>query len=462
MMTSANPLFRFFLYAIVLAWPFVSVPAALAQNRNALTFIRDAEIEHYLRSLANPVFKAADINPKDVNIHIINSPDVNAFVAQGMNMFFFTGLLQLTETPEQLVGVIAHETGHIAGGHLIRGREAMANASAEAILGVLLGVAAGVVSGKGDVAVGAISGSHHIAERNLLRYSRAQESSADLAALSYLDRAGMSSRGMKEFMVKLGAQDILPIDRQVEYARTHPLSQSRVDTIKHHLHQSRHADAKLDPKFAVMHDRMKAKLIGFLQPDAALLRYTDKDPRIAARYARAIALYRNNQLERAIAVIDGLIKDEPSNPFFTELKAQMLFENGRIGESVALYKNVVEAIPDSSILRQSYGHALLESKTPEAIDEAIRQLTEANRLEPRSSYTWRFLAAAWGKKGEITNDPLYNGYAAYALAEEAASQNEHKTARQYAERATKMLPKGSPYWLRAQDIKQDMDNIKDK
>ncbi len=447
----------------ILSFGALSPPIPLAaQSGTRFSFIRDAEIEHYLRTLATPIYRAADIDPQSVRIYIINSPIVNAFVAEGMNQFFFTGLLQLADTPEQLAGVIAHETGHIAGGHLIRGREAMANASAEAILGMLLGVAAGVATGKGDVAMGAISGSQQIAQRNLLSFSRSQESSADAAALSYLDRAGITAKGMKEFMEKLGAQDILPIDRQVEYVRTHPLNQDRVDTVAHHLDTNNLATGNLDQKFAVMHERMKAKLMGYLQPETALLRYTDKDPRVTARYARAIALYRTNQLSRALSLIDGLIKEEPANPFFVELKAQMLFENGHVDEAAGLYKKVVDAVPDSAILKQAYGHALLESKDPTATDEAIRQLTEANRLEPHSPGSWRLLSAAWGRKGEATKDPCYTGYAAYALAEEAAARGAHREAKQYAERALKILTKGSPYWLRAQDIKQDMENIKDK
>jgi predicted Zn-dependent protease len=434
------------------------LPPSLAYAQDSgISMIRDAEIENYLRSLAAPIYRAADIDPDSVSIFIVNSNVVNAFVAEGMNEFFYTGLLLLTDSPEQLAGVIAHETGHIAGGHLVRGREAMSNASAEAILGMLLGVAAGVASGNGQVAMGAISGSQQIAERNMLSFSRGVESSADSAGMSYLDKAGVTTRGMEEFMHKLGAQDMIPVDRQVQYVRTHPLTQDRIDAVDHHLENSSLANKKLDPKFTVMHERMKAKLMGYLQPQTALLRYTDKDPRLPARYARAIALYQSNQLPRALALTDGLIKEEPGNPFFIELKAQMLFENGRVDDAVALYKQANGLLPDSALLRVEYAHALLESKHPESLDEAIHQLTEANRKEPHDPEIWRLLASAWGQKNETTKDPKYGGYASYALAEEAAAKGANREAKQYADRALKVLPKGSPYWLRAQDIKLSTD-----
>jgi predicted Zn-dependent protease len=439
--------------------PLLIARAQEADGGGGPSFIRDAEIENYLHSLAAPIYRAADIDPDSVTIVIVQSNIVNAFVAEGMNEFFYTGLLQLTDTPEQLAGVIAHETGHIAGGHLIRGKEEMHNASAEAILGMILAVAAGAASGNGGLAAGGMASGSQIAERSFLSFSRSQEASADAAGMSFLDRAGISAAGMLQFFGKLAGQEMLPADRQDEYVRTHPLTQDRIEAVQLHLDNSPESlkDAKLPQKYYAMHERMKAKLLGYLQPETALLRYTDTDPRLPARYARAIALYRTGQTDRALALTDGLIAQEPANPFFYELKAQIQFENGRIEESIANYKKANELLPDSSLLRQAYGHALLESKdqgkNQTRIDLAIQQLLESNRLEDRTPMTWRFLAAAWGRKAELGGDAQYEAMATYALAEEAAAKGKDKAAGQLADRAMKGLKKGSPYWLRAQDIK---------
>jgi len=393
-------------------------PLHVHAREEGMRFIRDAEIEYYLRALGTPIFRAASLNPSSVSLLIIQDNAINAFVAGGMNIFFYTGLLQSTETPDELLGVIAHETGHISGGHLVRGSEAMRDASAQAIIGMLAGIAAGIAAGRGDVAIGAIGGSQELAMRNLMSFSRAQESSADTAALSFLDKTGQSSAGMLAFMKKLAVQDMLPVERQSQYVRTHPLSQDRVNNLAHHVEASPFSSAPIDPKFVTMHERMKAKLLGFLHPQAALLRYTDKDPRLPARYARAIALYRTSQLPRALTLMDGLLKEEPDNPFFYELKAQMLFENGRIKEAVENYKKSVALAPDSALLKVSYAHALLESKDASKIDLATQNLLDAN-----------------------------------PLAEEALAKGQEKAASEQAGRALKSLKKGSPYWMRAQDIK---------
>ncbi len=419
----------------------------------SLHFIRDAEIEHYIRELAMPIWRAAGVEPSSMTVALVESGDVNAFVAEGMNEFFYTGLLLMSDTPEQLAGVIAHETGHVAGGHLIRGREAMRNASAEAILGMLIAVAAGAASGNGQAAAGVFSGAQHVAERSFLSFTRAQESSADAAGMSFLDKAGVTSRGMEEFFGKLQGQELMPTGRQDAYARTHPLTMDRIEAVQHHVELSPLKGAKLDPKFYAMHERMKAKLLGYLQPQTALLRYTDNDKRISARYARAIALYRTSQPDRALALVAGMLKEEPENPYFHELKAQIEFENGRIADSVQDYKKANALLADSALLREAYGRALLESKDKGNLDLAIQQLQEADRLESHTPSVWRLLAAAWGRKSETTSDPRFAGMATYALAEEAAAQGKDKVAGQLAERAMKVLPKGSPAWLRAQDIK---------
>ncbi|MGE4351010.1 MAG: M48 family metalloprotease [Bdellovibrionales bacterium] len=444
------------LLILTLTW----APHAHAES---LRFIRDAEIEDYLRDLGRPIFKAAGLDPQAVSLMIIQDSAINAFVAGGMNIFFYTGLLQSTETPDQLQGVIAHETGHIAGGHLIRGQEAMGNASAEAIIGMLAGLAIGVASGNAQVGMGALSGAQTIAERSFMSFSRAQEASADAAAMRFLDKANVSAQGLLEFMQKLAGQELLPTESQAEYVRTHPLSQDRVDTIKHHIEETAFLSGHhLDDSYKSRHRRMKAKLLGFLQPEAALLRYTDKDPRLDARYARAIALYRTSQLPRAIALMDSLLANEPANPYFLELKAQILFENSRIAEAVDLYQQAVARAPDSALIRVAYAHAILENKDSTQLDLAINQLLEANRLEARSPETWRFLAAAWSRKGETDKDVKYQGLTSYALAEEALAKGQNKLAGRFADRALKTLKKGSPYWLRAQDIKLSVnENTKD-
>ena len=245
----------------------------------------------------------------------------------------------------------------------------------------------------------------------------------------------------------------MPTSSQDAYVRTHPLTQDRIDNVTDHLEHSPYKNAKLDAKFYTMHERMKAKLLGYLQPETALLRYTDNDTRLPARYARAIALYRSGQADRALSLIDGLIREEPNNPFFYELKAQIQFDNGRVDASIGNYKRANDLLKDSALLRTAYGHALLESKDQSHLDLAIQNLQEANQLEGRDPTVWRFLAAAWGRKAEISKDTQYQGMATYALAEEAVAEGHDAAAGQLADRAMKGLRKGSPYWLHAQDIK---------
>lgn len=422
---------------------------ANAQDRSGPKFstIRDVEIEKFIHNLGDPIFDAAGITPSSVRVIIIRDPTLNAFVAGGMNIFFHTGLLQAVDTPEQLTGIIAHETGHIAGGHLVRGSAAMKGASTEAILSMVLGTAAALLSSNPQAGAAVITGGQQIAQRSILSFSRAQEGTADAAGMRFLDMAHITSRGLEEFLNKLADQELLPLDRQVEYVRTHPLTQDRIDAVHSHVLNSPYSDRVLGADIHERFERMKAKLLGYLQPEAALLRYGEKDPRIAARYARAIALYRKGDIDNALQITDSLIAAEPDNPYFYELKGQVLFENSRVAEAVAPYKKAVQLLPNAGLIEAAYGHVLLETQDPSKLKEAIDHLNHSLEAEPHESSTWRYLATAWGKQNN-------EGVAAYCLAEEAQSRGDNGSARKWADRAIKLLPKGSPYAIKALDIKQ--------
>ena len=409
-------------------------------------FIRDAEIETTIRAYATPLFTAAGLDPQSVRVYLVNDDTLNAFVAGGMNLFINTGLLMRSESANQLIGVIAHETGHIAGGHLARTQEALENATAEMILAYVLGIGAAIATGDSGAGAAVITGGQTIAQRSLLQYSRTQESAADQAALSYLDRTGQSARGLLEFLEVLGDQELLLSSQQDPYLRTHPLSSDRVDTVRNYVSGSPYADSAEPPDFIAAHARMRAKLVGFLRPLGRVLQqYPESDGSLEGRYARAIAYYRAADLKRALPMVDGLIAERPDDPFFQELKGQILFENGRAREALPYYEAAVRLQPDAPLLRQGLAQVQLESGDPELNRAALGQLDEVVRIEPHNAGAWRLLSIAYGRDGQI-------GMTALALAESAGARGDSKEARQQADRALKLLPENSPAWLRAQDI----------
>ena len=424
-----------------------TIPAAAsAQNRGQkLDFIRDAEIEHIIRGYGRPIFKAAGIDPEAVQIILVKDEIVNAFVAGGQNLFLYTGLLMECENPEQLMGVMAHESGHIAGGHLFRGRDAMEEASAEAMVAMVLGIGAAVLSGQGAAAGSIGMGGREMAMRGYLAFSRTQEASADQAGLSFLDRIHLSSQGFYDFLHKLSGMELLPESHEAAYTRTHPLTRERMDAVADHLQNSPWRDSHPPAADVEQFARLKAKLIGFLRPAIALRRYGAEDNSVPARYARAIAYYQRGDLGGALPLIDGLIAQEPRNPFFHELKGQVLMDNGRVAESLAPYRKSVELQPESALLRGSLAQALIESNNPAYTDEALRDLEFATRQEHDAPMLWRLIATAWDRKH---ND----GMVAYALAEEALARGDRAMALSQSDRAQHLLPRGSPSWLRAEDI----------
>ncbi len=420
--------------------------AAPARADERASFIRDAEIEAIIRSYATPLFEAAGLDPEAVKVYLIQDDRLNAFVAGGMNLFLHSGLIVRSETPNQLIGVIAHETGHIAGGHLARAQEALEAAAIESIIAAVLGVGVAVAAGESGAGTAVIGAGQAASQLALLQYNREQESAADHAAFALLDKTGQSARGILDTLQLLERQEALLSSGQSPYLRSHPLSRERIATVREHVAHSPYSDAPDSDAFLAAHRRMVAKLFGFIEPlRHTLQRYPDTDRSLEARYARAIGYYRAADLGKALALLDELIAERPDDPYFQELKGQMLYENGRVKEALPYYERSVALAPTQPLLRLGLAQTQIALEDPAVNKSAIAGLGEVVRLEPRNAGAWRLLAVAYGRDGQLS-------MAALALAEAASARGNRKEARAQAERALKQLPEGSPAWIRANDI----------
>ncbi len=425
----------------------LAAPAA-AQN---ISLIRDAEIEATIRAYADPIFAAAGLDSRSIRIHLVSDDRLNAFVAGGQRIFIHTGLLIAAQDPAQVIGVIAHEAGHIAGAHLVRLQEELRNAETRSIVAFVLGTAAAIAAGDPRVAGAVNVAGKQVALTSLLQYSRAQESAADLAALKYLDQTGQSAQGMLAFLEVMESREAFEPAARNPYLRTHPLTRERMVTIANHLALSRHSAARLPAELVARHDRMRAKLIGFTRRlDSVEREYPQSDAGVAARYARAIAMFRRGDIERALPIIDSLLAEQPSDPFFHELKGQMLFENGRVGAAVEPYREAVRLAPGEPLLRVAFAQVAIETGDDALLAEATGHLGEALRKERDLGMAWRLLVIAYGRQGRT-------GDMALAQAELALLRGRRSEARSYAERAERVLPQGSPAWLRAQDIRAQLN-----
>lgn len=438
---------------VLASWLYGAVDAR-AQGVPGL--IRDTEIENTIAAYAAPLLSAAGLNREAFNAHIVRSNDLNAFVARGQRVFITTGLLRRSNDAGEVIGVIAHELGHIAGGHLARLHGALDDASTAAMIAQLLGIAVGVMSGQPGAGAAIGTGGVHVAERSLLQFSRTQESAADQAGVLYLDRAGISARGLLSFMQVLSNQEFLHQNRQDPYMRTHPLSRERLAFLENHVANSPHSDTPLPEKFIEMHKRMVAKLDGFLDPPATTFRkYKEDDDSIVSRYARAVAWYRYPDMNRALPLIDGLIADEPDNPYFHELKGQMLLEHGRLKESVAPYETAVRLMPEAPQIRTGLAHAYIELQRDDLLDRAIGHLEAALQQDNSYASAWRLLGMGYGRQQQM-------GLSSWALAEYNILIGRRTDARGLAERAMKLLKEGEAAWLRSQDIVQETRRDRDR
>ena len=412
---------------------------------NKLSIIRDEETELAIRSLALPLLRAAGLEPDSINLYIVNAPTLNAFVAGGLNIFIHTGLLARSESASQVIGVLAHEIGHISGGHLSRLATAQHKASNEALIGTLLGGAAALL-GNTNAATALVSGGLHVGTRNFLRFSRNQEMSADRAALRYLDKTRQSAKGMLNFLQLLSNQELLTTSNQDPYVRTHPPSLQRIKFLRNHISKSRYSNVSTANHIEEMYGRIKAKIGAFIQPINQTMRaYPVSDISVQARYARAIAYYRKPDLEAAILLIDGLITEMPNDAYFHELKGQILFENGYARKALLAYERSVQLLPDASLIRANLGQIQLELNDPTLLPFAVANFKISLDKTPQRAFIWRQLGIAYGKLNKM-------GKSSRALAEEALLRGRRDDAIRFAKKAKTILPQDSPDWIRAEDI----------
>ena len=376
---------------------------------------------------------------------LVRDRAINAFVSTGNRMFINTGLLQQAGSALEVVGTMAHETGHIVHGDISRVPEAMREALLQSLGSMLIAAAAGVAASNPGVGVGAMLGGTSMAQRHFMSFSRGQEENADESAVRYLDRLGWSSRGLLDLFKRLGQEEALMVDRQDPFLLSHPLTPERQIFVQEHVTNSRFTNAPLPNNLEAAFQMVKAKLDGFLEPTDKVFRQYASDPASPAmQYARAVALHRLGHEPEAMAAIDQLVATQPTNPWLLELKAQILFESGQSRASLGPYREAVRLAPDQPLIRQSFGHAMVETGDPALLRLAIDQLQVALRQDRLDDVTWHVLGVAWGRLGDL-------GEANLALAEEAMLANDIPNARRFAKRASEVLKEG-PSKLRALDI----------
>lgn len=418
---------------------------AIAVTASAQSLIRDAEIEETLREWTDPILEVAGLTPADVGFYIINDPSLNAFVANGQNIHLHTGLIIAAESPAQIKGVIAHETCHIACGHSVSRQRAAEVASRPALISIGLGILA-IAAGEGGAGAALIGSSQQFAALNFFVHTRSEESMADAAAVEYLTRLHQSTGGIVEFFENFRYQEVLSNARRYPYFRSHPLASDRIRAVRDMAEKSGLMNEPPTPREQLQYEMMRAKLIGFLDTaNKVRNEYPASDVSAPAHYARSIAALQASDIDVALSEVDLLLAEQPDNPYFYELKGQILFESGRTAESVAPHKRSLELKPGQPLLLINYARSLNARDEPGDVEAAETALRDALIAEPENAFAWAQLAITLEKQGRRAEAQL-------ATAESAYSIGDIVRANLFAHRAVDQLERGTPTYRRADDI----------
>ncbi|UWU73225.1 M48 family metalloprotease [Bradyrhizobium huanghuaihaiense] len=432
------------------------LPAARAQSKGP-PILRDTETEQLLREYTRPILRVAGLEKQNIQMVIINDSAFNAFVADGRRIFVNYGAILQSETPNQIIGVLAHETGHLAGGHLSKLREQLANAQTQMIIAMLLGagaIAAGSTrssssagnNGLANAGAAAIAGPQEMIRRTLLSYQRQQEENADRAGVKFLTATQQSPRGMYETFKRFTSESLFAARGADPYLQSHPMPAERVAALQEFASSSPYWEKKDDPALQLRHDMVRAKISAFMErPETVYRRYPQTNDSMPARYARAISTYLHGDLRSALAQIDALIQVQPNNPYFYEVRGQALLESGKPAEAIAPLRKAVALSNNSPLIEMLLGQALVGTDNKAYTEDAVRILRTAVAREPEAVLGYTQLAMAYGRKGDYAEADLASAQAAYL-------RGDNKTARELATRAKTRFAVGTPGWVKADDI----------
>ncbi|UCI17593.1 M48 family metalloprotease [Mesorhizobium sp. B2-1-8] len=436
----------------------ISLAAAVAVAGSATAFaqgvpvVRDAEIEALVRDYARPIFRAAGLANDGIDIVLVNDSSFNAFVT-GRRLFINTGALMMAETPNEIIGVIAHEAGHIAGGHQQKLREQLERAKTMAIIATLLGAGAMVAGattnsrGLAGAGMGVAAGGGEMAQRSILAYQRTEEITADRSAITYLNATGQSGMGMLKTFHRFQTALSLSGAQVDPYRISHPMPQDRIANLEVLVKQSPNVDTLDPPTLQQRHDMMRVKIAVYMEGQAAAARLMQKmRGSMAALYGDAQSTYLYGNLASALAKTNALIKAQPKNAYFQELRGDILLKANKPGDAADAYSKAVSLDPArSGLLPVSLGQALMAVGTPDSLKKAVVQINNGLGRDKENSTGYRYLAQAYGKLGDIPGADL-------ATAEGHFYSGDYKDAKIFAMRAQQQMKRGEPRWIRAQDI----------
>lgn len=416
-----------------------------ARGAWAQQVLRDAETEQLIHEAAAPLVRAAGLDDKNVQFVVINDPNINAFVAGGQIVWLHSGLIENADNLNQVQGVMAHELGHIEGGHIIRSMDGIKEATGIQIVSMLLGAAA-LAAGGGEAGMGIMAAGQQAAMGRFLSFTRGQESSADSAGARYLSEAGISGKGSVAFFKKLQNLEYRLFVPQDTYVRTHPLSSDRISALENVYSHDPAWNRPTDPALEARFQRVKAKLVGYVEePPRVLQLYPPSDTSIPARYARAYAYHRSAYTDQALAEVDALLAAVPHDPYFLELKGQVLLESGKPAEAIPPLREAVERSGANPLIATLLGHALIATDDPAYLDEGERVLRAAVTRDRENPFAWYALGTIYERKGDTAR-------AALATAERYQMEGQNALALRSAQTAMAGIDPHSPDYLRAQDI----------
>jgi predicted Zn-dependent protease len=236
------------------------------------------------------------------------------------------------------------------------------------------------------------------------------------------------------------------------YAQSHPLSGQRVANLTHDLQMGPAWTAKPDLPLEERFKRVKAKLRGYVaDPKTTMNIFPETDQSVYAHYARAYAWHKAGYPEKADAESAALLKADPHDPYFLEIRGQILLEAGKPAEALAPLREATSRSDNSPLIATTFGHALIATDDKTNYPEAVKVLRQAVARDDQNPFAWYQLGTVYDRTGDQPRAML-------ATAEQASMNGNSPIAAYTARGAMAGLTPNSIDWIRAQDIAMTAQN----
>ncbi|MEX1666727.1 M48 family metalloprotease [Zhongshania arctica] len=369
----------------------------LKMFRNSVKTINDPLMQDYIESLLYQLVSNSELKDRRLETVVVDNPTINAFAVPGGVIGVHSGLFLNTDNEAQLAGVLAHEIAHISQRHFTRSLDKSAQSTIPTLAGLLAGIILAATAGA-DAGIAAITATQAAALDSQLRFSRQNEQEADRLGMETLAKSGMDPSAVPAMFENMSKNLRYARSKPPEFLLTHPLTESRVSDSKNRARQYPRRVYVDNLNYQLM--KMRATLFHSHNAEDQLKNWSEPQNvnGEAYRYGVVIALIKLERWDEAREKLEPLLKDGGNRIAYRIAEADILIGKKEIDKAIALLSGLLTITPGNHPYTMALADALQAANSYDAADLLLSKQTRERSEDPD---LWYQLAEVRGLAGNI-------------------------------------------------------------